>query len=814
MQRFLGPALIVLGSLSLQENASASETTAREDDQALNDFDLSNAVVVTMPDSTPRELKAGEMLIDEVQRRTAIEWNLRNSLPENPKRPLILVGTCEKLQSVLANRGLSLPGDSSRAEGYQVKVFAKSSLVVVSGNDERGVLFGIGRLLRELRMSRGRVLVPHDFEESSAPETRLRGHQLGYRPKTNSYDAWDIDQWEQYYRDLAVFGTNAIELIPPRSDDAADSPHFPRPPMEMMVEMSRLADEYGLDVWVWYPAMDEDYSKPEIVEFALKEWEDVYRRLPRIDAVFVPGGDPGHTPPGPLMALLEKQAALLRKYHPNAQMWMSPQGFNKTWEDEFFAFMKTEPKWLDGMVFGPQIRTGLYELRAAIPDRYPIRGYPDITHTMNCQHPVENWDAAFAITQGREAINPRPQSQSAMFRFYQKPTIGFLTYSEGCNDDVNKFVWSGLGWNSKTNVHEILRQYSRYFIGDQFTESFAVGLLGLEQNWNGPLLSNRKVETTLQQFQAIEQQADPKLLHNWRFQQALYRACYDAWLRDRLVIETAQKTEATNVLALASRTGSLTAMKKAEEILARADLIMASPQLRKRIDELAEALFQSIHMQLDTKLHKGQLGRGTSQETIDLPLNDRHWMKMQFDSIRQLPTEPERLAAIDALLKRTDPGPGGYYDDLGDPSRQPHLVKNRVSYEDSPDFRKSVFHGFDYAPRWPREWWDNAMSMYEGQLEMQYNDLDSSAQYRLRFVYAFEPVRRVPIQLHADHVQIHKPMLKPEDMTPLEFDIPAELTRDGHLTLRWSRDPGHGGNGRGCQVAEVWLLRVKASTGQ
>ena len=26
-------------------------------------------------------------------------------------------------------------------------------------------------------------------------------------------------------------------------------------------------------------------------------------------------------------------------------------------------------------------------------------------------------------------------------------TMGFLTYSEGVNDDMNKFVWSGLGWD-------------------------------------------------------------------------------------------------------------------------------------------------------------------------------------------------------------------------------------------------------------------------------------------------------------------------------------------------------------------------------
>ena len=143
--------------------------------------------------------------------------------------------------------------------------------------------------------------------------------------------------WENYIRDLAVFGTNAIELIPPRSDDDADSPHFPLPPMQMMVEMSRLAKEYGLQCWIWYPAMDKDYSNPATVEFALKEWGEVFRQLPRIDAVFVPGGDPGHTEPKYLMALLEKQTANLKKYHPKASMWVSPQGFNAPWMEQFFG---------------------------------------------------------------------------------------------------------------------------------------------------------------------------------------------------------------------------------------------------------------------------------------------------------------------------------------------------------------------------------------------------------------------------------------------------------------------------------------------
>ncbi len=203
---------------------------------------------------------------------------------------------------------------SGPAEGYSIRIEGRT--VRVAGNDARGVLFGVGRLLRLLHMRPGSVTISDHYEFATAPRYPLRGHQLGYRPKTNSYDGWNVAMWEQYIRDLAVFGANAVELIHPRSDDDATSPHFPLPPLEMMIAMSRLLNDYGLDVWIWYPAMDRDYSDPKTVEFALEEWGEVFRKLPRIDAVFVPGGDPGHTQPRHLMALLEKQTRNLRQYHP------------------------------------------------------------------------------------------------------------------------------------------------------------------------------------------------------------------------------------------------------------------------------------------------------------------------------------------------------------------------------------------------------------------------------------------------------------------------------------------------------------------
>ena len=117
---------------------------------------------------------------------------------------------------------------------------------------------------------------------------------------------------------------------------------------------------------------------------------------------------------------------------------------------------------------------------------------------------------------------------ATIFRLLQPHTIGCISYSEGCNDDVNKAVWSALGWNPEANVIDILRDYSRYFIGERYTEDFAQGLLALEKNWQGPLIANETVDTTLQQFQAMERAASPRDKLNWRFQEALYRAYYDA----------------------------------------------------------------------------------------------------------------------------------------------------------------------------------------------------------------------------------------------------------------------------------------------
>ena len=750
-------------------------------------MDLRTANIQLAPTAGRIEVKAAQVIAEEVEKRTQLRL-VRNPSGGTPIR--------------IVNR------TSGNPEGFTVATTAQG--VTITGNGDRGVIFGTGYFLRHARMAKQIFEIENGISVTTEPKTAVRGHQLGFRPKTNSYDGWTVPMWEQYIRELALFGTNTVELIPPRSDDDPDSPHFPLTQIDMMAEMSRIANEYAMDVSIWFPAMDENYADPKTVDFALKEWAEVFKRLPRVDAVFVPGGDPGDTPPAQLLALLEKQTANLHKLHPKAGMWVSPQSFDKAGLDEFMAIVGKNPAWLTGLVFGPQVRGSIAELRARTPAKYPIRFYPDITHSINAEFPVPSWDFAYAATEAREVVNPRPTDEAAIFRKYNQFSTGFVTYSEGCNDDVNKFVWSALGWNPDASLPEVLRDYGRFFFGADQADALAQSILSLERNWRGPLATNGSVETTLQQLRSVERAATPQLRLNWRFQQLLYRAYYDAFLRQRLLIETEQEARANAALGRAGRSvGSLKAMDEAESILDADALTSEARDLRARVFELAEALFQSTHMQLSVPRYQAiGLGRGANLDAIDFALNNRVWLKQQFAQVRAMADEKSRVAGISRILEWTNPGPGGFYDDLGDTSRQPHLVAGEP-YGQDPDFLRSPMMGFGSSPQQGARvsWFTVAETLADTPLKMHYDGLDPAAKYKIRVVYG-NGTSKAKMRLVANgNVEIHPFREKSNPIGPVEFDIPASATAGGELNLEWTKPAGGGGNGRGVQVAEVWLIR-------
>jgi len=263
-------------------------------------------------------------------------------------------------------------------------------------------------------------------------------------------------------------------------------------------------------------------------------------------------------------------------------------------------------------------------------------------------------------------------------------------------------------------------------------------------------------------------------------------------------------------LRQAEAKGSLGALRGAEDILDQAVNRPISLGWRTRLFQLAEALFQSVAMQLDTKLYKGQHEtRGANLNGVDTPLNNRPWLKARFAEIQAMDSEPDRLAEIEKIVNYTNPGAGGRYTDLGNSVDLGPVIKGPGFAED-PAYLRSAMRRFPYIkdPLPIRyNWRGYTGAMQDAPLQLHYENLDPEAAYRLRLVYS--PLeRQVPLRMDANGIEVHPYLLKEYPVTALEFDIPDDAVQNGDLLLSLSRAPGWGRSGVGADITEIWLMKV------
>jgi hypothetical protein len=768
--------------------------------------DLTHSNIIIYSEATPRERQAARMLSEEIKKRTQVNWPITQA-PISQDTPLVILVDRKQANTLIPKfhlASIKLP-QALKPEGFSIRTLHHGQIILIVGSDERGVLFGAGYLLRHLDMSASKV-IPHLLTDlDTAPAYPVRGHQLGYRPKNNTFDGWTAAQFEQYIRDLAVFGTNTIEIIPPRSDDDATSPLFTESPMQMMVKLSTILDRYGLDCSIWYPALDKDYSNPATIDAAVKEWGAIFDQLPRIDAVFVPGGDPGHTEPKYLFALLEQEAARLHVKHPKAQIWVSPQGFTASWLDEFYGLLTQHPTWLTGVVYGPEMRDSLEEFRRKVPAGIPIRFYPDITHTLGAQYPVPLWDPAFALTEGREPVNPRPVDENILFHRFIPFTNGFVAYSEGSNDDVNKVLWSSWGWNPQTTANTGLNEYARYFISPQTAPQVATAIQALETNWRGPLLSNASVDDTLALLKSIEQKEASQVENNWRLQQLLYRGYYDAYVQERLKRETSKQRTAVLLLKQDPLTDAV--LDAAEKALPEAAVCGDDAEC-SRAEQLADDLFQTIRMQLSVQKYKAlAVSRGANLDQITNPLTSAKWLQLAIEKAKATTSLEERAGIVHDALVAIGETPSLAYDDLGNIARQPHLVPTK-SFEQDPYGLERTYLGVETSTRAEKlalPLRTFAATLYDRPLEMQYQELPSHD--LIARIDMLSDARKLTVKANEtlitptcdeDHWCIHP-----------TYAIAASLVQHGKLHLVIAVEPGLGHNGRSMEVTAIHITSNK-----
>lgn len=750
-------------------------------------IDFSKAVLIASEKiKSPVRETAIKILQEEVAQRTAI--NLQLSSKWGKTNIVLATKNDTEINGITVPKRTGENQTETKAEGFRIYLddSAGKQILWLIAADERGVIFAVGQFLRTAELFKNKISFNKANEIATSPTYPIRGHQIGYRNTANSWDAWTPEQFEKYIRELALFGTNCIENIP--FEDGL-GPNMKFDPKLMNIKLSEICNNYGLDYWVWTPA-NVDLSDEAKFKAEVKKHTELYKNCPRLDGVFFPGGDPGDNHPRLVMPFLKEVAAELKKYHPKAGVWISLQGFSDEEVDYFYEYLeKNNPDWLAGVVSGPS-SPDLAATRFRLPKKYKHRHYADLTHTVRCQYPTENWDQAFALTQGREVCNPQPFYYAKIHNRFAPFTDGFLSYSDGVHDDVNKVVWSQMAWNPEKDVRQVMVEYSRFFFGSSVADAGADGILALERNWVGPLEENGGVEITFAFWQNLESK-HPELKGNWRWQQLVMRSYYDTYTKRRKIYEQNLEKEANQILAKAEIIGTSKAMEDALAMVNKADKEPVTPELRQKVFDYCESLNKSIGMQTSVRKYNASgAERGAILDFIDYPLNNRWWLADEFDKISKMSTEKEKLARLEIIRKWENPGLGSYYDNVSDISKGPR-VKTRT--DDATDVA----------------WWDNGMSrkrlstqLFQNFPKLEYPDLDPNGRYIIRIAGFGEALLRVDGERIA-------PTIYNKGLEEFkEFQLAQKYVSDGKIEVTFDQpEESHLNWRQYSKVCDIWLLK-------
>jgi hypothetical protein len=262
----------------------------------------------------------------------------------------------------------------------------------------------------------------------------------------------------------------------------------------------------------------------------------------------------------------------------------------------------------------------------------------------------------------------------------------------------------------------------------------------------------------------------------------LYKAFLDAQVKRKYDAEMRHERQAYEALQQAPALGLSQAVSNARTALARIDTEFQSMgDFKKELQSWG----------LSSRF--GDLG--TILTNIYSPLSDRKWLETQMAAAKS-------LADIRKLIDYEDPGPGGFYDNLGVVGQQPHLIRQK-SWAEDPGFVRSPIEWVDHDPGSDRRHsqMTHALCRYGTPLQMRWTGLDQQARYGIKVVYR-GPFTPEIICETEDGRLIHGPRGN-TGAVAASYRIPQASTRDGELGLRWKL----ANNVRGVSVSEIWLVK-------
>ena len=793
--------------------------------------------IVTGTNNTGPELKAAEIMCRRILKRSAITVSV---VSENVAAPgadiTFVVGMPEsnalskKLVKEFGAVLPTLPGSTKlHPEGFAVKsgVMDGKNYVVIAGTDERGTLYGVGRMLRAMTYLPDAVVVPN-VNATDKPAFPIRaGNPSGPGSRATQYGNLRPQTAEEHVEtmeDQMLLGTNVF----------GGDPKQMKATYGMDTSFGRTANEMPPDFKIPKEWEADGHSMryvcpsvPEARKALLESFDTFFKEAPDYTYFTTNSGDEGGCrcdkcePWGSTyIKLLHEIADILHKYHPNCKIQATNQdltpegnlaifdylnGQDASWlfalrygpgADEMQTYIRgpVNPRWFEYEGFGP-LGNYLKYMWHELPRTTSIVLYSDITHWMQAQYAVPKPDVALAAVYDRRSWNARPRNFYKVGQEILHYAIGDMHYSEGMHDDFNKWFWYQTLWNPYQSAETITNEYCRYWFGSEAAPEVAQAIFVMEETLGMPVIDNPGIPKAVDILRSAGKKIPQNLLQNdWRWRVMLGKALMDRYIQLQLAQGNKLKQEATGILTSAETSPQpIVEVQNALKILDQPLETDAMKQVREEAERLGEESNKVIGYRepapfLVSRFDLTEVG---------------WWKKTLRDAIAASSDTAKIRNAAKMVVHYTEPGEGGFYEDPGWPNESPHLKQGFTLWTFDPPFGPSRFSAYNCA------YMDRATG---GGLVFAYEGLDPSAQYVVRFSAGRKLVEgsdfpRQPLSqvVEADGKAISDAIpISMEETNLYEFDIPKELTQDGQVRISLV---GQSATRPIATVNDIWLLR-------
>ena len=374
------------------------------------------------------------------------------------------------------------------AESYRIE--GEDKHWRVTGADERGLYYGIGKLLHTAKWERDRM-TPDPPRGVRSPQCSFRAIYFAVH-LNNWYANAPTEELERYIKELMLWGYNAIVLILPVIDLYSFEDEAARRMIEKSRAIFKLAKRFSMQTGLIIcvnqglrgadHALDADPSfdpagnvrgnagrnlcpaKPGAIDYLRKVWRGQLRPYADIGLDYLvtwpydeggcgcekcrPWGANGYLD---LCRLLRGEAVRL---YPDIRMILSTWIFDKP--DDQGEFDGLYRRLRGDMGFAEYI---MADAHADYP-RYPLE-HEVIKPVVNFPE-ISMWKL---YPWGGYGATPLPARYEGIWRSANAILKGGMPYSEGMYEDISKVQFVGYYWDAARDWQDILSEYLNYEVG-------------------------------------------------------------------------------------------------------------------------------------------------------------------------------------------------------------------------------------------------------------------------------------------------------------------------------------------------------------